>query len=96
MLLTAAHSLQRQLQHRVEERIDFFYSLEKRRAERNGENLTVSKEQIREQEMKYLPKQVKKLLEADIPSCFQENFTLLYARYFPGTERLTASYSLKF
>lgn len=96
LLLTAAHSLQRQLQHRVEERIDFFYSLEKRRAERNGENLTVSKEQIREQEMKYLPKQVKKLLEADIPSCFQENFTLLYARYFPGTERLTTSYSLKF
>ncbi len=95
-LVSATQSLQHQLKKRMEERVDFFFELEKRRALREGKSLTVTKEQLQQQELENLPKEVIMLLDAKIPESFQPNFSLIYQRLFPGTDRYNTSLELKF
>jgi hypothetical protein len=84
-----------QLRRRVDERVKFFFELEKRRAARRGEPFNLTLEQVRQQEMENLPTEVKKVLEASYPDDFQKNFTLIYCHRFPGTEQYLALLELK-
>jgi hypothetical protein len=95
-LINATTSLQRQLKKRMEERVNFFFELEKRRAIREGTALAISKEQLMQIELENLPKDVKTLLDAKIPDSFLPKFSLIYFRYFPGTNRLNTELQLKF
>lgn len=90
---TALHQMQ--IRHRIDERVNFFYALEQRRAQRSGQPLSVSLEQLRQQEMAQLPPAAKTLLEAKIPDVFAQKFTVWINRKFPGSEQHTAQLEIK-
>ncbi|MCC6725369.1 MAG: hypothetical protein IT258_12755 [Saprospiraceae bacterium] len=93
-LLSSMRLQKEQLGRRMEERVNFFYELEKRRAAREGKPLAVTKEQLMAQELLNLPPDVKDLLDAKMPDCFG-NLVLIYNRKFPGTEQASTSLELK-
>jgi hypothetical protein len=87
---------QAQLRRRVEERAQFFFALEKRRAARVGKPPSATLEQFRQREQENLPPEVKILLEAAFPDVFKNKTAAYYSRRFPGTEQYSTQLDLKF
>lgn len=95
-LIQAVAVQQAQIRRRMEERANFFFQLEQRRAQRTGKPLATTLEQLRQQEKENLPTSAKLLLETEFPAVFQPNFTLIYSRFFPGSEQRSADLTLNF
>lgn len=90
-------ALQRaQILKRAEERAQFFYALEQRRAKREGKAAAGDLDFYRSQELENLPDVAKYLLQNDLDQALQAGLTIEYIRNFPGSNQRTAILPVKF
>lgn len=82
---------QKQLRHRIESRAAFFYALDQRAAQRQGQTFPATPEEYMAIEKSNIPTDVSRVLNAKLPDALQNGFAILYNRFFPGTKQMCSS-----
>ncbi|MGB4850018.1 MAG: hypothetical protein WBP41_18985 [Saprospiraceae bacterium] len=95
-ILSSTKLHQEQIHRRMEERAEYFYELDNRKARIQGKPFTSTLDDYKKQELDNMPNEAKLILEAKIPDTFNKKFTVLVGKQFPGSEQFCYQLEIKF